>query len=86
MPSLAASRVNTPSNLNPNATKQTKIAVYCGSSPGHDPAHMEMARDLARVMAENNIGLGMPFSLISLTRPSLTNPPSVRRRHSRPHG
>lgn len=60
MASLSASRTNTPSNLNPNATKPTKIAVYCGSSPGHDPAHMEMARELASVMAKHNIGLGKP--------------------------
>ena len=38
--------------------KQTKICVYCGSSSGSDPAHIEAARELGRLMAENNIGLG----------------------------
>ncbi|KAF6836333.1 hypothetical protein CMUS01_05463 [Colletotrichum musicola] len=37
--------------------KRTKICVYCGASPGFKPQHMEAARELARVMAENNIDL-----------------------------
>jgi len=37
--------------------QRTKICVFCGSSPGYDPAHMEAARELARVMAKNNIAL-----------------------------
>lgn len=37
---------------------KTKIAVYCGSSPGHDPRHLAMARNLATAMAKRNIGLG----------------------------
>lgn len=41
-----------------NGVKKTKICVYCGSSPGFHPAHMEAARELARAMARNNIGLG----------------------------
>ncbi|KAK0635293.1 hypothetical protein B0T17DRAFT_482463 [Bombardia bombarda] len=59
LPSFPASRTNTPSNLSPEArsTKRTKICVYCGSSPGFDPAHMEAARALARVMAANDIAL-----------------------------
>jgi hypothetical protein len=58
MPSMSVSRTATPSSLNPNGTKRTKICVYCGASPGHDPAHMEAARQLAREMAKNNIALG----------------------------
>ncbi|CAK7272002.1 hypothetical protein SEPCBS57363_004910 [Sporothrix epigloea] len=37
--------------------KKTKICVYCGSSPGKNPVYMQAARDLAKVMADNNIGL-----------------------------
>jgi uncharacterized protein (TIGR00730 family) len=33
------------------------ICVYCGSSPGHDPAYAAAARDLGRLMAESDIGL-----------------------------
>lgn len=48
----------------PSLPKKTKICVYCGSSPGKNPVYMQAARDLARVMAENNIGLGRsPFTL-----------------------
>ncbi|OAA68776.1 lysine decarboxylase-like protein [Niveomyces insectorum RCEF 264] len=65
MPSASASRTatSTPtlSSLGPNAAsstpKKTKICVYCGSSTGKNPIYMETARELARVMAENNIGL-----------------------------
>lgn len=42
----------------PLEQRKTKICVYCGSSPGTKPEHMEAARQLARVMAANNIGLG----------------------------
>ncbi|EON96679.1 putative lysine decarboxylase protein [Phaeoacremonium minimum UCRPA7] len=52
-----ASRTSTPSSQNPNGPRQTKICVYCGSMPGESPAHMEAARELARTMAANNIGL-----------------------------
>ena len=82
------SRTATPSNLNPNqpasnAPKRTKICVYCGSAKGFNPAHMEAARQLARVMAENNISLGTshcvehctPASCVPLLRPSLTASP-----------
>lgn len=37
---------------------RTKICVYCGAAGGSSPAHMETARQLARVMAANNIDLG----------------------------
>lgn len=40
------------------ATPRTKICVYCGASAGTNPAHIEAARELARVMAANNIDLG----------------------------
>ena len=66
-PSVPASGTSTPSNLNPNAPKRTKICVYCGSCPGFDPAHMEAARALARVMAANNIQLGNPLLPIPLS-------------------
>jgi hypothetical protein len=67
--SMPASRNGTPSlstNVNGHGdattttmtTRQIKICVYCGSSPGNDPAHMEAARELARAMAANNIALG----------------------------
>ena len=63
LPSFPASRTSTPSNLNPNAApRRTKICVYCGSSPGNDPVHMETARALARAMAANDIGLGRSTS------------------------
>lgn len=43
---------------------KTKVAVYCGSSPGHDPRHLAMARNLAHAMAARDIGLGTaPASL-----------------------
>ncbi|KYK61636.1 lysine decarboxylase-like protein [Drechmeria coniospora] len=51
---------NSNSNGNSNgngSTPRTKICVYCGASAGGSPAHMEMARQLARVMAANNIDL-----------------------------
>ena len=64
--SLVTSRTATPSGLNPTSADQqdgidrrTKICVYCGSSPGHNPAHMAAARELARVMAANKIALGV---------------------------
>jgi uncharacterized protein (TIGR00730 family) len=33
------------------------ICVYCGSSPGTDPAFVKTARDLGRILAENNVRL-----------------------------
>ncbi|KAH9998558.1 hypothetical protein F4779DRAFT_605768 [Xylariaceae sp. FL0662B] len=36
---------------------QTKICVYCGSSAGKNPAHLQAARELGTLMAENNIAL-----------------------------
>ncbi|RYO86734.1 hypothetical protein DL762_000568 [Monosporascus cannonballus] len=60
MMSAPASRTDTPSNLNPNAPpkrKQTKICVYCGSSAGKNSAHLQAARELGKLMAENNIKL-----------------------------
>lgn len=41
-----------------NGSPRTKICVYCGASSGESPAHMEAARALGKVMAENNIDLG----------------------------
>jgi uncharacterized protein (TIGR00730 family) len=33
------------------------ICVYCGSSPGTDPAFVKTARDFGRILAENNVRL-----------------------------
>lgn len=56
---------STLSNGNGNGTanghapaRKVKICVYCGSAKGKDPAHLEAARALGRVMAKNNISLG----------------------------
>lgn len=49
--------------------KRTKICVYCGASAGNNPIYLEAARQLARVMAANNIGLGMLFiNFVSLNQ------------------
>jgi uncharacterized protein (TIGR00730 family) len=37
--------------------KIKKICVYCGSSPGKNPAYLLAARELANVMCERGIGL-----------------------------
>ena len=34
-----------------------KICVYCGSGPGSDPAFVDAARALGKIMGENGIGL-----------------------------
>ncbi|KAK9419778.1 putative LOG family protein [Seiridium unicorne] len=55
-----ASRTSTPSGskLNPNTQgKKIKICVYCGSAPGQNPAHIEAARELGKLMAEKDISL-----------------------------
>ncbi|PSS00834.1 hypothetical protein BD289DRAFT_465048 [Coniella lustricola] len=46
-----------PRTATPLKNGKRKICVYCGSSPGTKPEHMEAARQLARVMAANDIGL-----------------------------
>jgi uncharacterized protein (TIGR00730 family) len=33
------------------------VCVYCGSSPGHDPAYAAAARSLGRLLAESGVGL-----------------------------
>jgi hypothetical protein len=33
------------------------VCVYCGSSPGHDPAYVAAARSLGRQLAESGVGL-----------------------------
>jgi uncharacterized protein (TIGR00730 family) len=33
------------------------VCVYCGSSPGNDPAFVEAARAFGQILAENKIGL-----------------------------
>ena len=57
-PSIPASRTATPSSLNPDGSRRTKICVYCGASAGFKADHVEAARALARAMAAKNIGLG----------------------------
>jgi uncharacterized protein (TIGR00730 family) len=37
--------------------KLTRVAVFCGSSPGADPAYRAAARRLAEVLAGRRIGL-----------------------------
>ena len=34
-----------------------RICVYCGSGPGSDPAFVDAARTLGKILAENRIGL-----------------------------
>jgi uncharacterized protein (TIGR00730 family) len=34
-----------------------RICVYCGSGPGSDPAFVDAARTLGKILAENGIGL-----------------------------
>ncbi len=34
-----------------------RICVFCGSSPGHDPAYAEAGRQLGRAIGENGYGL-----------------------------
>jgi hypothetical protein len=40
-----------------NLSKIRKICVYCGSSPGTDPAFAEAARAFGTILAKNGIGL-----------------------------
>ena len=40
-----------------NGVPRTKICVYCGASRGSSPAHLQAARELATVMADNDIDL-----------------------------
>jgi len=40
-----------------NLSKIRKICVYCGSSPGTDPAFVQAARDFGAILAKNRIGL-----------------------------
>ncbi|EFX04184.1 lysine decarboxylase-like protein [Grosmannia clavigera kw1407] len=64
-------------------TPRTKICVYCGSSSGKNPVYMEAARELARVMHENDIGLVYGGGTVGLmgelakTLVSLSGPQSV---------
>ncbi|KAK3297528.1 uncharacterized protein B0H64DRAFT_440986 [Chaetomium fimeti] len=51
---MASNGTSTPSSVTPT---RTKICVYCGSSAGNKPEHVEAARALARVMAANNMAL-----------------------------
>ena len=40
-----------------NQSKIRKICVYCGSSPGTNPAFVQAAREFGAVLAKNRIGL-----------------------------
>ncbi|KAK5662766.1 hypothetical protein OQA88_6173 [Cercophora sp. LCS_1] len=56
-PSGPVSGASTPSDVNADGTKRTKICVYCGASAGNKPEHLEAARELGKLFAANNIGL-----------------------------
>ena len=38
-------------------SKIKAICVYCGSSPGTDPAFIKTARDFGKILAENGVRL-----------------------------
>ena len=40
-----------------NPSKIRRICVYCGSSPGTDPAYVTAARAFGAILAKNGIGL-----------------------------
>ena len=40
-------------------SKINAICVYCGSSPGTDPAFVEAAHSFGKILAENGIGSSM---------------------------
>ena len=42
-----------------NGSSRVKICVYCGAAAGASPAHIQAARDLGKLFAENDIELGM---------------------------
>ncbi|KAH6640909.1 hypothetical protein F5144DRAFT_116274 [Chaetomium tenue] len=77
---MASNGASTPSSVTP---KRTKICVYCGSSAGNKPEHVEAARALARVMAANNMALVYGGGTVGLmgevakTLVSLSGPDSV---------
>jgi uncharacterized protein (TIGR00730 family) len=42
---------------NDSMSKINAVCVYCGSSPGSDPAFVEAARTFGKILAESNVGL-----------------------------
>ena len=38
-------------------SKINAVCVYCGSSPGTDPAFVKAARDFGKILAENGVRL-----------------------------
>ncbi|KXH60266.1 decarboxylase family protein [Colletotrichum salicis] len=66
-----------------NPSRSITICVYCGSSTGNDPAHLQAARDLARLMAARGIKLVYGGGTVGLmgkvakTLVSLSGPDSV---------
>jgi len=38
-------------------TPMARICVFCGSSPGTDPRHLEAAREMGRTLAQRGLGL-----------------------------
>ena len=38
-------------------SKINAVCVYCGSSPGTDPAFVAAARDFGKILAENDVRL-----------------------------
>ncbi|KAF4463930.1 lysine decarboxylase [Fusarium albosuccineum] len=81
--STVNSEAVTAQNGTSNSQPRAKICVYCGSSAGASPAHMEAARALGKAMAANNIDLVYGGGTIGLmgevakTLASINGPESV---------
>ena len=45
-------------------SKIKAICVYCGSSPGTDPAYIQAARAFGKILAENTYGSSMAGALL----------------------
>ena len=68
-------------------SKINALCVYCGSSPGTDPAFVEAARNFGKILAENEIRLvygGGSIGLMgALAEAVLEHGGDVDRHHSR---
>ncbi|KAI9884524.1 MAG: hypothetical protein M1823_003682 [Watsoniomyces obsoletus] len=68
----------------PSKAQPVKICVFCGSSPGNSPAHMEAARSLAHAMHQHSIHLVYGGGTVGLmgelarTLVSLSGPEAVQ--------
>ncbi|KAK3951478.1 hypothetical protein QBC32DRAFT_161622 [Pseudoneurospora amorphoporcata] len=82
MTNMSTNGVTSSTNAD-GSPKRAKICVYCGASAGNNPIYLEAARQLARVMAANNIGLVYGGGTVGLmgeiakTLVSLSGPDSV---------